>query len=114
MRTTEWQKEGFLLVIRSRCQAAEHTDLVPYGVAASVLGLSGEGHAAHQLGAGQRRDAVVVHGQDAELVVPRRRQVAQQEVLVVGRDHPGERRERERQRDIDIENNSSLALNGNK
>lgn len=64
------------------------THLVSYGVAAPVLGFGAEGHAAHQLGARQHRDAVVVDGQHAQLVVPRRRQVAQQEVLVVGWDHP--------------------------
>lgn len=70
-------------------------DLVSNGVTASVLRLRAEGHAAHQLGARQRCDAVVVHGQDAQLVVPRRRQVAQQEVLVVGWDHPAWEGERE-------------------
>lgn len=60
-----------------------------------VLRLRGEGHAAHQLGARQRRDAIVVHGQNAQLVVSRRRQVTQQEVLVVGRNHPEEEEDKE-------------------
>lgn len=64
------------------------TDLVPYGVAASVLCFRAEGHTADQLGARQHRDAVVVDGQHTQLVVPRRGQVAQQKVLVVGWNHP--------------------------
>lgn len=65
---------------------------------ASVLRLRAEGHTAHQLGARQGGDAVIVDGQNTQLVVPRRRQVTQQEVLVVGWDHP----EREEDRDKDI------------
>lgn len=65
-----------------------HTNLVSYRVTASVLRFCTEGHAAHQLGAGQGGDAVIVDGQNAQLIVPRRRQVTQQEVLVVSWDHP--------------------------
>lgn len=69
--------------------AEPEAHLVADGVAASVFRLGAEGHAAHQPGPRQRRHAVVVNGEDAQLVVPRRRQVAQQEVLVIGRNHPG-------------------------
>lgn len=78
------------------CVFVEVTDLVSYGVAASVLCFRAEGHTTHQLGSRHRRDAVVVNGQNAELVVPRGRQVAQQEVLVVGWNHPEKRREERR------------------
>lgn len=65
-----------------------HTNLVSYRVTASVFRFRAEGHAAYELGARQCRDAVIIHGQNTQLVVSRGCQVAQQKVLVVGRDHP--------------------------
>lgn len=64
------------------------TDLVSYGVAASVFRLCAEGHAAHQLCSCQGRDTVVINSENTKFVVSRRCQVAQQEVLMVGWDHP--------------------------
>lgn len=58
-------------------------------MAASIFRLRAEGNAAHQFGPRQRCDAIVVDGENAQLVVTRRRQVAQQEVLVIGWNHPG-------------------------
>lgn len=66
----------------------QHTNLVSYRVAASVFWLRCEGHTAHQLSACQRGDAIIVHSQNAQLVIPRWCQITQLEVLVVSWDHP--------------------------
>lgn len=78
------------------------THLVSYGVAASVLRLCAEGHTTHQFGAGQGRDTVIIHGQNTQFVVPGGSQVTEQEVLVIGWNHPG--REKKTKRDFLFQN----------
>lgn len=70
-------------------------ELVVDGAAVAELTLSGEGHATDQTCTGEGRDAVIVDGQDAELVVPWRGKIAQNEQLMGGGNHP----ERERKGD---------------
>ncbi len=69
-------------------------ELIVDGAAVAKLTLRGEGDAAHQPRRGQSRDAIVVDGQDAEIVVSRRGQITQYEQLMGGRNHSERERER--------------------